>query len=403
MTARPISAERYRKPASAAVALALLLAMVVAAGCIGCMLSPTGCIEPGYVADRDITIVKVTPDGSLSWYKVIDTGGDDSADDIIATNDSGFVLSARLSDPNRQFGRYPYLIKLSKDGNFVWNRSIYEFNCESAALVKNQNGEIITVSGNLLCRFDPNGELISNITLNAVNSGDAITITNSGEIIIAGIAEEIRPITKEEFIAGGRSEGFWEQLCGNISPSANPYCGGTRVEIYAVATKVDSNDHVVWSRSLKQYGFTQSPVSIIELKDNQGYLVKVINQSLQWNSVRLDINGNFINLTPELYVDREGNKVLQHPINNTSPVITQTEGGGFISAGFPGSTQFLEAFLYHRGTAGNLRIVKISPEGYQEWYKPVPGVTANRVKKIIQTSDGGYAILCENDKFSSTK
>jgi len=39
---------------------------------------------------------------------------------------------------------------------------------------------------------------------------------------------------------------------------------------------------------------------------------------------------------------------------------------------------------------GGLDIIKLRPDGSMEWKKSVPDVTVNIVKRIIQTSDGGY-------------
>lgn len=411
----------------------VMVAVLLAAGCVGCALSPTGCIEPGYVANHDIVVVKLTPNGSLSWYKVIDTGGDDTADGIIPTSDAGFVITSRLSDINRQSGRYPYLVKFSHDGNFVWNRSIYELNCDSGVLTNTQKGEILIVSGNLVCWFNSDGELISNQTLDYINSGNVIIPTNDSGNIIAGISEEEKPFTKEEFISTGRSESYWYELCGNITPPVNPYCGGNHTVIHSIIVKLDRNGSIVWHHSLREYGFTQAPTSVIELKNNQGYIITVRDQLQRQYSISLDLNGNYINATPletvtditpsgfrdlhweykdipynwepnqVVFFNREGNAIARQILYNTSLIIARTDDYGYLSAGFPGSAQFLSTVLYHRGTEGNLHVVKLSPDGTLQWDMAIPNVTANKVVGIIQTSDGGYAILCESDKVRSTK
>lgn len=149
MTARPIDPESRRRPLRIAVALVLVMVAVLLAA--GCDETP----------NKDIVVVKLTPNATLSWSKVIDTGDEDTAEQIIPTSDGGFVISAGLYGMDHQQGRYPYLIKFSHDGKFVWNRSTYELNCDSGTLANNPNGEIITVAGNDSCRFNSDGDLIS--------------------------------------------------------------------------------------------------------------------------------------------------------------------------------------------------------------------------------------------------
>lgn len=341
MTARPIVPECRRRLVCAAVALVLLAAMLLAAGC-------------DETPSKDIVVIKLTPNATLSWSKVIDTGDEDTAEEIIPASDGGFVISAGLYGMDHPQGRYPYLIKFSRDGNFLWNRSTYELNCDYGTLTNNPNGEIITVAGNDFCRFNSDGELISNETISHI---------------------------------------------GGIS-----------------------------YHSLREYGFTNAPTSVIELKNKRGYIVVVQNQSYHPFSVFLDLNSTFINATPletlpeispsavidlqweykdiphnlpyqVVFFDREGNAVARQILYNTSSITTQTDDGGYISAGFMDSSQFLSPYTHSKATEGNLHLTKLFPNGTLQWDTTIPNVTINEAVGIIQTSDGGYAILCENNKY----
>ncbi len=340
MTARPIFPESRRRPVYAAVALVLVMLAVLLAGC-------------DETPNKDIVVVKLTPNATLSWSKVIDTGDEDTAEEIIPTSDGGFVISAGLYGMDHPQGRYPYLIKFSRDGNFLWNRSTYELNCDSGPLANNPNGEIITGAGNDSCRFDSDGELISN-----------------GTISVGGISYQ----------------------------------------------------------SLREHGFTSAPTSVIELKNKRGYIVVVQNQSYRPYSVLFDLNSTFINAIPletlpeispsafrdlsweykdilrnwvpyqVVFFNREGIAVARQILYSTSSIITQTDDGGYLSAGFKDSSQFLSPYTHSKATEGNFHITKLFPNGTLQWDMSIPNVTINKAVGIIQTSDGGYAILCENDK-----
>jgi hypothetical protein len=315
------------------------------------VLLVAGCDE---TPSKDIVVIKLTPNATLSWSKVIDTGDEDTAEEIIPASDGGFVISAGLYGMDHPQGRYPYLIKFSREGNFLWNRSTYELNCDSGHLTNNPNGEIITGAGNDSCRFNSDGEPISN---------------------------------------------------GTISHS-----GGISYQ------------------SLKEHGFTDAPTSVIELKNNRGYIVVVRNQSFRPFSVLLDLNSTFINATPletlpeispsafrdlpweykdilrnwipyqVVFFNREGSAVARQILYNTSSITTQTDDGGYFSAGFKDSSQFLSPYTHSKAREGNLHLTKLFPNGTLQWDTAIPNVTINEAVGIIQTSDGGYAILCENDK-----
>ena len=342
MTARPVDPDCRRRPVYAAVALVLVMVAVLLAA--GCDETP----------NKDIIVVKLTPNATLSWSKVIDTGDEDTAEEIIPASDGGFVISAGLYGMDHPQGRYPYLIKFSRDGKFLWNRSTYELNCDSTTVTIKPNGEIITGAGNDSCRFNSDGELISNETISHV---------------------------------------------GGIS-----------------------------YYSLREHGFTDAPASVIELKNNRGYIVVVRNQSYRPFSVLLDSNSTFIHATsletlPEIspsafrdlpwdykdilrnwvpyqvvFFNREGNAVARQILYNTSSITTQTDDGSYISAGFIDSSQFLSPYTHSKATEGNLHLTKLFPNGTLQWDTVIPNVTANEAVGITQTSDGGYAILCEDDK-----
>jgi hypothetical protein len=76
-----------------------------------------------------------------------------------------------------------------------------------------------------------------------------------------------------------------------------------------------------------------------------------------------------------------------------------TNDGGYIAAGFPGTTRLLwDAPVRERGQEGTLHIVKLRMDGSIDWDRAVQGPVVNSVSQIMQTSDGGYVLVCGNDK-----
>jgi len=121
-------------------------------------------------------------------------------------------------------------------------------------------------------------------------------------------------------------------------------------------------------------------------------------RDLQWEYK--DIPG-YVMPHQVVFFNPEGNAVARQILYNTSSFITQTEDGGYVSAGFPSSSGFLSPYVVSipgKAKEGTLHMAKFSPNGSLQWDIAIPNVTANEAVGIIQTSDGGYAILCENNK-----
>ena len=54
-----------------------------------------GCIGRDYVPNRDIVVLKLTPDCSLEWTRVIDDGFDDAALDLVEISGGGYAIAAQ--------------------------------------------------------------------------------------------------------------------------------------------------------------------------------------------------------------------------------------------------------------------------------------------------------------------
>jgi hypothetical protein len=416
MTARPLDPESRRRPLYAAVTLVLAMAAVLLAA---------GCTGPDYVPNSDIVIVKLSSNGILEWYKVIDSGENDQTDSITPVSDGGFIISAQIPDKSRPGRGDQYLMKFSSTGDNLWNRSVYELDCGSSGLKETHQKKIITISGKKFCLFSSDGELIMNRTINPVAGNPAIE-TMDGGFLIGGHDSGIVPYTREEFLSSGRNSSSWDQLCGNTTPPENPYCGGFYVKDNTVITKLDNSGDVLWQHSLRLHGTVYSIIPIIEMQNETGYMVLVRSSPQTWYSIHLEKNGTLrkttqldipqSSLTPPMienlskysivsvfpvqvvFFDSQWKAIGIQPLNPTSIVVGQTDDAGYVSAGFFVSPDSMSDRLIDAGKPGGLNVVKFHPDGSTDWVKAVPEVSVNNVKQIVQISDGGYIILCENDK-----
>ncbi|MEN6389369.1 MAG: copper amine oxidase N-terminal domain-containing protein [Syntrophomonas sp.] len=87
-------------------------------------LQPTS--DGGYLgagqSSGDVIIMRLNENGSMMWKKTYGGSKDDAANYAIETNDGGFIVAGEtLSSPRLSSG---YLLKLDKNGNLTWKRTI---------------------------------------------------------------------------------------------------------------------------------------------------------------------------------------------------------------------------------------------------------------------------------------
>jgi len=73
----------------------------------------------------DITVMKIGPDGNVQWQTRIDSGEDDTANEIVPMPDGGYVLSGR--NDFRTHLPAARLIRLNRSGGMEWDRSYPEY------------------------------------------------------------------------------------------------------------------------------------------------------------------------------------------------------------------------------------------------------------------------------------
>ncbi|MEN6609283.1 MAG: hypothetical protein ABFC24_00430 [Methanoregulaceae archaeon] len=108
-----------------------------------------------YEQKTDIVVVKLTPNGDVSWSKVLDSGDSyDIASSVFEGSDGSVYIGG--------FGwnHYPWLIKLSSQGDLLWNCTFifYGYGSGIYAINETQDHTIVTTTWEgTIYRFDPNG------------------------------------------------------------------------------------------------------------------------------------------------------------------------------------------------------------------------------------------------------
>ena len=353
-----------------------------------------GCIEPGQQFNHDIVVVKLHDDGSPEWSKTFDTGNnpmhDAKAHSIIQTDDGSLVVFALFPDLRNvtPYPRADTLIRFSRTGEVAWELPLYP-RCGADSITAGKNDEIVTVA-TTLCRVDSGGTVVWEHT------PDFYAVTGPDQ-------EPVGTVDITSLI--GTDDGGY--LVGGASRQT-------------VASRLDRAGNVTWATVLDD---TVPPIWIFEPGVGRGYLVQTSKDlimldnsgnitgsvwlkdpaNLSASSEVKTIEGTFnVSFPYALMHDARGVTVAFRPLQNqqnASTAVIGTADGGYVSAGFRTDQGLFQTGIMHKVQEGGLHVVKLHPDGTVEWDVVVPNVSANIVNQVIQTSDGGFAILCENEKF----
>lgn len=289
MTARPIVPKIRRSQVCSAVGLLLVMvAVLLAAGCIGCVLLPTGCIQSNYITDEDIVAIKLNSDGSTEWMKTIDSGKSDFVKKIIQTSDEGYALAGSYSTPlcHSPGPVTPTVIRLSDTGEILWRKD-YDLGLgglppyasdQIAGIVQSPvTGYYLISSYGGIIRLDSQGNTFWRKNL---SSGDPdIVFVNyplqntDGSIVIGGSV-------------------------GNCSINSETlYCSADTTQRKPFITKLDRDGNQVWFTKIP-YSDYLTLKSIIKLSANNGYIGHITSDSGIRPLFKVDETGHLINSDP---------------------------------------------------------------------------------------------------------
>ncbi len=397
----------------AAILAMLVLGLAASAGCIG---------GPERVADRDIVVLKLTPNGAAQWTRTIDTGQDDGAEDQVELPGGGFAIAARNGSDSRHPAR-PRLIRLSPDGTVLWDRFVAEGFDAARAVVPAGNGGTAALTGNgTVVRFDPEGR-----TLWARATG------------ISG-AQALLPLADGGFVAGGRIT-YHTYTNITVPPvsgaSAVPVTAGIFAGEEGMAVRLSADGGTVWERRYGEDGL-DSAQSLVESHDGTGLLLVGYGAMPDANAtagvpllaLRLAPDGMPRSATQlgtaafpagvrteppgyrvlyrttgptadfpggsvvDAVLDRDG-RVLERRSFDASIAVTWTADGGYFSVGIPfgGGGSGYGDTTSNRTAASTFRALRFDSTGALVRDQPLPTGLISQVKRVVQTADGGFAVL----------
>jgi hypothetical protein len=106
----------------------------------------------GNHGSRDIWIVKLSNSGNIQWQKTLGGSSYDSANCVLQTKDSGYIIAGRTyssdGDVTINYGGFDFwVIKLTNEGNIQWQKTFGSSNSEFVDSIVQTNDDGYVVAG----------------------------------------------------------------------------------------------------------------------------------------------------------------------------------------------------------------------------------------------------------------
>lgn len=254
------------------VAVLLIVLFILTCGC-------------DYVPNHDIIVIGLHPDGSMEWTRTLDAGFDDTASDIIETNDGELVIAA--GNASRKYeSPSPKLTRLAADGTLLSDILCPSLFGELTSVIQTRDGNLsaATYDGEV-GRFDRDGNLIGT-TATGMSGVWALAATAEGSVAVAGQSwtqyptgsipvygangtlSARDPLPNETVVTPGCYETILE--AGNREIPVTECAAPVRSISQAAVTLIDRNGTIIWQRGYGASGL-ESFWSLAAAEGDQGY------------------------------------------------------------------------------------------------------------------------------------
>jgi hypothetical protein len=260
---------------------------------------------------EDFWLIKVDSSASMEWNYTYGGTGFERPSSLILTTNGGYAIAGRTSSFGSGESDF-WLIKTNADGNMDWNKTYGGMGGDEARSV--------------------------------------IETSDGGFAIVGNTAS---------FGAGGND--FW-------------------------LVKTDEYGNMQWSRT---YGGQEQeiPYSLVETSDN-GFAIAGKTASFS-----VDGNADCWLIKVDSYGNMEWNQTFGGEKNDSAESLVQRSDGGFALVGVT------ESFVAGGSDWTNCLLIKTDDSGNMEWYKTFGGKYSDWGHSIISTFDGGFAIVGQTESF----
>ncbi|KAA6437070.1 DNRLRE domain-containing protein [Dyadobacter flavalbus] len=345
-----------------------------------------GGTTPGLNSRRNLYIVKLRPDGSKEWDKILATTPDNSHDDyyttVLQTPDEGYLVGGYTAgtgtDKSQESngGTDYWIIKLAANGTKQWDKTIggtgyerllsinttadggYQLSGQSPFYSSTPDLEIVNITSE--------GNVKSKLALDKYTNIDVSILkqTNDGGYIVGG--NTILPEYDYRIIkltALGKTE--WDKTYG-----------GSSTDSFKSVIQTSDGGYLLAGSSLSGKSRDKS-------EDSRG--------SYDYWIIKVDKNGT-----------KQWDKTLGGSDSDGVSSIVQLADGSYLVGGgsySPKSIDKTEDYKVEGGTeyGSDFWIIKLSPDGKAVWDRTIGATFNESLKYVQQTSDKGFVLGGQSD------
>ncbi len=351
----------------------------------GYTLSNDGNVS-GNHGGSDCWIVKFNKNGTIQWQKCFGGSGNDVANSIQQTSDSGYIVAGYTSsndgDVSGNHGSNDFwIVKLNKNGTIQWQKCLGGSNSEGANSIQQTSDGGYIVAGN-------SNSIDGDVTVN-LGSSDywIVKMDSTGNIQwqkSRGGSDDDYALSIQQTSDGG-------YIVAGHSWSNNGNVSGNHFKNDYWIIKLSPAGTMQWQKCLG--GRKQDVAYSIQQTPDGGYIVAGSTCSNGWD---VKYNHSLQQGYADCWIvklDSAGNIQWQKPLGgyfyDEGRSIQLTSDGGYIVAGY---TRSIGADVSGNHGSSDYWIVKLDTAGIIQWQKSFGGSDFDYAESIQQTADGGYIV-----------
>lgn len=342
-----------------------------------------GCIDRGH---RDLAldtwVLKIDPDGALQWIVIVDGDPNGRGQAMIQTCDGGYAIAGTGTDVDGN-GPVPRIVILDENGNVVSTMTFGTPPDYGTSLVEAPDGGYVVKHSGVLTRVNESGSVLWSTPLGGGNGWGVVGAPDGG-YAAAGDARIVRVGEDGEIAWTAASEPDRNISVIIAMPSGGFVVGGVAGADVWVA-RLDTEGNTVWNETLASRSRDELYVARISPAGTYDLVYGTVPDAGNETA-----DERFTETLEASLAAADGRLIGERPVN-VSRVVVATEDGGYASAGFvvPGFTG-----LQPLGYPGSpLHVVRLDREGTIAWNASYDIGDDRSAVSIIQTSDGGFAVL----------
>ncbi|KAA6437069.1 DNRLRE domain-containing protein [Dyadobacter flavalbus] len=325
----------------------------------------------------DYYVVKLRPDRSKEWEKILGTNGEDYFTTVLQTPDGGYLVGGYTAGSGKDKsqesnGGFDYwIIKLAANGAKQWDRSIGGTGYERLLSVINTPDGSYQLGG-----LSPSGIWLVNVTA----EGNVKSEVNLGKYDNISVTT-LQPTNDGGYILGGNT----------LDPNEP-----VRIVDYR-AIKIKSNGTVAWDKTFG--GSNDDQLKRVIQTNDGGYMLAGSSFSVKSGDRSEDSKGHYDYWIVKL--DKNGSKQWDKSLGGSDSdalnSIVQLADGSYMVGGTSFSPKSGDKTENYIGNGSpdereDFWILKLSEDGKVIWDKTIGGGYIDQLKYIQQTSDKGFIL-----------